>query len=289
MKKVVLSALIFISLFTKYAFTEFEASIYVPIGITSTFPNIVDPKWNFVRNIYIDTIREDMSFNVGVTGNFGYRFNINENNAISILTEIGYSRLDFTSTFEAKTDNNYGNNKIYNASQNLVFHTLNIGLMPKYAVNITSLLKDFNSNYDGKMELNIGIGFGMKIALAGEYYNTMNNDADENYKSHLAEKYSFKDIKRKFDYPFIPYIKLQIDDYFYFNEKIAFLFGVSLICNFDIFYDIANMSYEDYQKIYEGYPSIGGGAIGYYDNYDIKKYGFSSFEIAFNLGMKFGN
>ena len=216
MKKVVLYVLIFISLFTKYAFTEFEASIYVPIGITFTFPNIVDPKWNFVRNIYIDTIREDMSFNVGVTGNFGYRFNINENNAISILTEIGYSRLDFASTFEAKTDNNYGNNKIYNASQNLVFHTLNIGLMPKYAVNLTSLLKDFNSNYDGKMELNIGIGFGMKIALAGEYYNTMNNDADENYKSHLVEKYSFKDIKRKFDYPFIPYIKLQIDDYFYF-------------------------------------------------------------------------
>lgn len=289
MKKVVLYILIFISLFTKSAFTEFEASIYVPIGITSTLPNIVDPKWNFVRNIYIDTIKSDMSFNVGVTGNFGYRFNVNENNAISILTEIGYSRLDFASTFEAKTDNNYGNNKIYNASQNLVFHTLNIGLMPKYAVNLTSLLKDFNSNYDGKMELNIGIGFGMKIALAGEYYNTMNNNADENYKSHLAEKYSFKDIKRKFDYPFIPYIKLQMDDYFYFNEKIAFLFGISLVYNFDIFYDIANMSYEDYQKIYEGYPSIGGGAIGYYDYYDIKKYGFSSFEIAFNLGIKFGN
>lgn len=289
MKKVVLYILIFISLFTKSAFTEFEASIYVPIGITSTLPNIVDPKWNFVRNIYIDTIKSDMSFNVGVTGNFGYRFNVNENNAISILTEIGYSRLDFASTFEAKTDNNYGNNKIYNASQNLVFHTLNIGLMPKYAVNLTSLLKNINPNYDGKMELNIGIGFGMKIALAGEYYNTMNNNADENYKSHLAEKYSFKDIKRKFDYPFIPYIKLQMDDYFYFNEKIAFLFGISLVYNFDIFYDIANMSYEDYQKIYEGYPSIGGGAIGYYDDYDIKKYGFSSFEIAFNLGIKFGN
>ena len=47
--------------------------------------------------------------------------------------------------------------------------------MPKYAVNLTSLLKKINPNYDGKMELNIGIGFGMKIALAGEYYNTMNN------------------------------------------------------------------------------------------------------------------
>ncbi|WP_241033610.1 hypothetical protein [Brachyspira hampsonii] len=48
-----------------------------------------------------------MSFNIGVTGNFGYRFNINENNAISILTEIGYSRLDFASRFKAQTDNNY--------------------------------------------------------------------------------------------------------------------------------------------------------------------------------------
>lgn len=284
-----LSALIFISIFTKSAFTEFEASIYVPLGITSTFPNIADPKRNFVRNIYLNTTKSDISFNVGVTGNFGYRFNINENNGISILTEIGYSRLNFASTFKAQTDNNYGNNKIYNANQNLVFHTLNIGLMPKYAVNLTSLLKKINPNYDGKMELNIGIGFGMKIALAGEYYNTMNNDADENYKSHLAEKYSFKDIKRKFDYPFIPYIKLQIDDYFYFNEKVAFLFGISLIYNFDIFYDIANMSYEDYKKIYSGYPSIGGGPVGYYENYDIKKYGFSSFEIAFNLGIKFGN
>lgn len=289
MKKVLLFTLIFISIFTKSAFTEFEASIYVPLGITSTFPNIVDPKRNFVRNIYLNTTESDISFNIGVNGNFGYRFNINENNAISILTEIGYSRLDFASRFKAQTDNNYGNNKIYNASQNLVFHTLNIGLMPKYAVNLTSLLKNINPNYEGKMELNIGIGFGMKIALAGEYYNTMNNNADENYKSHLAEKYSFKDIKRKFDYPFIPYIKLQIDNYFYFNEKVAFLFGVSLIYNFDIFYDIANMSYEDYKKIYEGYPSIGGDPVGYYENYDIKKYGFSSFEIAFNLGMKFGN
>ncbi|MEI0525844.1 hypothetical protein R4K54_07955 [Brachyspira murdochii] len=288
MKKIVLSVLIFISLFTKSAFTEFEASIYVPIGITSTFPNIVDPKWNFVRNIYIDTTKPDTSFNIGVTGNFGYRFNINENNAISILTEIGYSRLDFASTFKAKTDYDYGN-RIYNASQNLVFHTLNIGLMPKYAINLTSLLKNINPNYEGKMELNVGIGFGMKIALAGEYYNTINNNADENYKSHLAEKYSFNDIKRKFDYPFIPYIKLQIDDYFYFNEKTAFLFGISLIYNFDILYDIANMSYEDYKKIYSGYPSVGGGPVGYYDNYNIKKYGFSSFEIAFNLGMKFGN
>ena len=52
MKKIVLSALIFISLFTKTAFTEFEASIYVPLGINSTLPNIVDPKWKFVRNIY---------------------------------------------------------------------------------------------------------------------------------------------------------------------------------------------------------------------------------------------
>lgn len=186
MKKIVLSVLIFISLFTKSAFTEFEASIYVPIGITSTFPNIVDPKRKFVRNIYIDTTKPDTSFNIGVTGNFGYRFNINENNAISILTEIGYSRLDFASTFKAKTGYDYGN-KIYNASQNLVFHTLNIGLMPKYAVNLTSLLKNINPNYKGKMELNIGIGFGMKIALAGEYYNTINNNADENYKSHLAE------------------------------------------------------------------------------------------------------
>ena len=113
MKKLVLSALIFISIFTKSAFTEFEASIYVPIGITSTFPNIVDPKRNFVRNIYLNTTKPDTSFNIGVTGNFGYRFNINENNAISILTEIGYSRLDFASRFKAQTDNNYGNNKIF--------------------------------------------------------------------------------------------------------------------------------------------------------------------------------
>ena len=159
MKKVLLFTLIFISIFTKSAFTEFEASIYVPLGITSTFPNIVDPKRNFVRNIYLNTTESDISFNIGVNGNFGYRFNINENNAISILTEIGYSRLDFASRFKAQTDNNYGNNKIYNASQNLVFHTLNIGLMPKYAVNLTSLLKNINPNYEGKMELNIGIGF----------------------------------------------------------------------------------------------------------------------------------
>lgn len=277
MKKIILSALIFISIFTKSAFTEFEASIYIPLGINSTLPNI-DAKWNVVRNINLKTIESDISFNIGVTANFGYRFNINENNGISILTEIGYSRLDFASEF--KTAGNYDN-----ASQNLVFHTLNIGLMPKYTVNLTSLLKSVNPNYNGKMELNIGIGFGVKIALAGEYY--MNNNTD---KSHLSEKYSFKDIKRKFDYPLIPYIKFQMEDYFYFNEKTAFLFGMSLTYNFNILYDILNISYERYEedlKESANHPiGIGGPRFLYYD---IDKYGFSSFEIAFNLGIKFGN
>lgn len=236
-----------------------------------------------VKGIHIRTMEPSRSFNVGVTANLGYKFNINENNGISILTEIGYSRLDLASSFIAYTDSRQYS---YKAKQNLVFHTLNIGLMPKYTINVSPFIKNLNPNYDSKMEIAVGIGFGIKMALAGEYYNTMNNNADENYKSHLAEKYSFKDIKRKFDYPIIPYIKFQMEDYFYINEKAAFLIGASMTYNFDIFYDILNISYEIYKKRKEEGPAFIGDTFNYYE---INKYGFSSFEFALHLGMKFGN
>lgn len=272
-------------LISRIVFAEFEASIYIPLGINYSYPNI-NTKEKVIRDIYLDTMKFSYYFNIGVTGNFGYKFNINKNKAVSILTEIGYSRLDFKSSFKVG-----GNRYNYYANQNLVFHTLNIGIMPKYCINMSALI---NPDYNGRVDLCIGIGFGMKIALAGEYYNTMNDYDNSNYKSHLVEKYSFKDIKRKFDYPFIPYIKFQIEDHFYLNENIAFLFGVSLTYNFGIFYDIENMSYEDAKRNYEKRNNSLGIPVSPflyfpYSIYNIKKYGFSSFEIALNFGIKFRN
>ena len=238
--------LLFLIILSQVVFGEFDFSLYIPLGAMFSSPKIDALHFG---GIYLENIKSDASIDVGVTANFGHKFNINSGNFISILTEIGYQRVDFASSYFNLYEDFYTSEK-----QNLVFHTLNIGIMPKYGVDLDGILKN--------TVIGIGIGFGIKIALAYEYYSTIDN------RNHL--KYSFKDIKEIFDCPFMPYVKFQIDYYFYFSKRVAFLFGVEIAYDFGMFYSTYYMSRE------------------YCDFCKTKKYGFSGIEYLVNLGIKVG-
>lgn len=253
MKKLFIIILSFLLYFPNSLFSQFDASIYAPLSFTLTFP-MLDTK-----NVTVNNIKGNGSFSAGVIGNFGHKFSINdEKYSISLLTELGYYRQTFSASFHYSS---------IEFKDTLAFDTLLVGIMPKLNIDLKNFLTSINPNYNTKTILSIGIGFGMKLPFGG-YAASYIDSIGEN------QKLSFNDINKNFTYPIIPYIKLQLDDYFYFNEHIAFLFGVNITYDFGIFYDI---NYIDSQLPVPLLSTF------------INKYGFGSLEIALNLGIKFGN
>ena len=253
MKKLFIITLSFLLFFSNIVFSQFEASIYAPLSFTLTFP-ILDTK-----NVNVNNIKGNSSFSAGVIGNFGHKFSINDGKySISLLTELGYYRQTFSASYYYSS---------MNFKDTLSFDTLLVGVMPKFNIDLKDWLTSISPDYNIKTILSIGIGFGMKIPFGGSAASYIDNTGDD-------KKLSFNDINKNFTYPIIPYIKLQMDDYFYFNEHVAFLFGVNITYDFGIFYDI---NYLDSQL---GTPLFSSF---------INKYGFSSLEIALNFGIKFGS
>lgn len=252
MKNITLILILFLSIFSKTIFAEFDASIYAPLSLSITFP-IIEAKNNSVNNL-----KGNNNFSAGVIANFGHKFIINDGKySISLLTEFGYYRQAFSASA-------YLNNIEF--KDNVKLDSLLIGILPKFNIDLKSFLNSINPDYNTKTILSIGIGFGVKIALGGEIGSSIDNQS-------INQKMSFSDINKKFNYPLTPYIKLQLEDHFYFNEYIAFLFGITISYDFGIFYD---MNYIDSMFGAPIFSSV------------INKYGFSAFEIAINLGMKFG-
>ncbi|MEI0605121.1 hypothetical protein R4K55_12975 [Brachyspira alvinipulli] len=253
MKKLFFITALFLLFFANTVFSQFEGSIYAPLSFTSTFP-IFDTK-----NVNVNDIKGKSSFSAGVIGNFGHKFSIKDGKySISLLTEFGYYRQTFSASYYYSS---------MDFKDTLAFDTLLVGIMPKLNIDLKDWLTSISPDYNIKTILSIGIGFGMKIPFGGTAESYIDNTGAD-------KKLSFDDINKNFTYPIIPYIKLQIDDYFYFNEYVAFLFGVNITYDFGIFYDI---NYLDSQL---GTPLFSSF---------INKYGFSSLEISFNLGLKFGN
>ncbi|MCZ9887229.1 hypothetical protein [Brachyspira hyodysenteriae] len=253
MKKIFITIFSFLLFFVNTLFSQFDASIYAPLSFTLTFP-MLDTK-----NVNVNNLKGNGSFSAGVIGNFGHKFSINDGKySISVLTEIGYYRQTFSASFHYSS---------IEFKDTLAFDTLLVGVMPKFNIDLKDLLTSISPNYNIKTVLSIGIGFGMKIPFGGSVSSYIDGTGEN-------QKLSFNDINKNFTYPIIPYIKLQFDDYFYFNEHVAFLFGVNITYDFGIFYDI---NYIDSQ--------LGSPLLSSF----INNYGFSSLEIALNFGIKFGN
>lgn len=154
MKRLILFAGLFLSLFTDMIFAKFDSSIYSQLSFSTTIP-IFD-----VQNINIGRIRGNNSFSAGVIGNFGHQFVIKDGKySISLLTELGYYRQTFSESYS------YSMNYLdINIKDNLSFDTLLLGIMPKLNIDLRDLLTSIGIDSKTRM-MSIGIGFGMKIPL----------------------------------------------------------------------------------------------------------------------------
>ena len=85
--------------------------------------------------------------------------------------------------------------------------------------------------------------------------------------------WNFIYIKKTFKDPFVPYIKLTVDTYFYVSESVALTVGVYTSYNFGMEYETDKLNAESSTTAYP---------------LKLKKYGYSSFDIGIALGTYFG-
>ena len=182
-KKIILT-LMMILVFSVSAFAAsgFEAILNVPIGLSVGFQNYKLSKEAEAFKDNIDKYYKQNSsvgFDIGVTAQLGYMFQVKEGFGISVLGEIGYSHDSYA--FILASDK-----KI---SQSYTFESIQIGLLPKFNIGAFA----------------IGIGGGVKIPLAGNSYF---RESDGGYTS---QGYDYKKLKDTFTNPYIPYVKGVVD------------------------------------------------------------------------------
>ena len=132
----------------------------------------------------------------------------------------------------------------------LSYHSFKLGLLPK-----------FNIGFGGRHGLAIGIGGGVKIPIAGNYYTVFTFKGESEVEEELQDKTDIKlnrkDITDMFSPSVIGYVKVTFDYYLFFTDNIAMNFGLYLGGDF-----------APKQK----YTKIGG----------------NSFDMGLQLGFRFG-
>ena len=199
--KKILLTLMMISVFSVSAFAAsgFEAILNVPIGLSVGFHNYKLTKEGEANKQYIEPSAKQNSgvgFDIGVTAQLGYMFQVKEGFGISVLGEIGYSHDSYA--FILASDKK--------TSQSYTFESIQIGLLPKFNIGAFA----------------IGIGGGVKIPLSGKYYYKY--DGKDVIGSPV--KVNSSDIKDNFKTPVIGYIKATFDYSIFFTEKIAMNVGL---------------------------------------------------------------
>ena len=192
MKKIILTFAIIFLLQSK-AFPNFEMNLTVPIGATLLYPYTDGTKFMQTKPYFINYRSPDddtTSYNVGVLMQVGHRFDLKYKTgvtSISLLADIGYFQelIGMIYTYGIS-----GEDYVYIESTK--FQTLNLGLIPKLNFWLPNM----------KIPFSVGFGGGVKIPFSGtRYIATVERDEFE-------EDLSYQDIKKTFEYPFIPYIKL---------------------------------------------------------------------------------
>ena len=162
-----------------FAKSGFEAIINANIGKSIGIP-IGDA--GFERKV-------SFGFDGALTAQLGFLADFNNNMAMSILGEIGFSH----DSFAYKVPNTmYQRNTINNR-----FTSLQLGVLPKFNINNFSL----------------GLGAGVKIPFHGRIESYTRVSYTESYRHY--EKISFNDIKSIYNQMYvIPYIELTFDWFF---------------------------------------------------------------------------
>ena len=260
MKKIAFTFAIIFLLQNK-AFPNFEMSLTVPIGATLLYPYTDGTKLMQTKPYFINYRSPDddtTSYNVGVLMQVGHRFDLKYETgvtSISLLADIGYFQelIGMIYTYGIS-----GEDYVYIESTK--FHTLNLGIIPKVNLYFPKM----------KIPLSIGFGGGVKIPLSGTRH-LLKNSGEE-----IIENMSYKDIKETFVHPFMPYIKLTVDTYYYVSDSIALTVGLYTSYNFGMKYDTEKLNAE--------------GSSDYYPSstLELTEYGYTSYDIGFTFGISFG-
>ncbi|MEI0487642.1 hypothetical protein R4K89_12235 [Brachyspira intermedia] len=129
----------------------------------------------------------DVGFNSGITAQLGYGAYYENGLGFSVLGEIGYAFNQFANYYP-----NLGNKTTIIES----FHSLQLGLLPKFNMN----------------NFSIGLGGGVKIPFSG--YTLIYNELSSSERNYRYIDRDFTYIKDTYNQMFvIPYIKLTFDFY----------------------------------------------------------------------------
>ena len=200
-----------------------------------------------------------LSFDADISAQIGYMFQVKEGFGISVLGELGYSWDMYLTGIDGGTlsSNTTGGQTTYTVegkdgiSIAEYYHSFKLGLLPK-----------FNIGFGGRHGLAIGIGGGVKIPVAGNYWTTTTTvggptTVKEDVQSESEIALKRKDITDMFSPSVIGYMKVTFDYYLFFTDNIGMNFGLYLGGDF--------------------MPKIK----------DVK-YGYNSFDIGLQLGFRFG-
>ena len=247
------------------AFPEFEVSLTLPLGLSYISPYAEGSSAESMlqqKPYIIDyaNIKDAAGPNVGILMQVGNNFDLKNEvglTGISLLADIGYYLESSGAMFEVSSGSNRDN---YVAENLTIFHALNLGIIPKFHFYFPSL----------KIPFSVGLGGGVKIPFSGTKYLTMHSGEE------IKETISYQDIRKTFEYPFIPYVKLTYDAYFYLSKKVALTFGTYMSYDFGMKYDTeklnADASSEDF----------------YFYKLNLTEYGYSSLTIGISFGVSFG-
>ncbi|MCZ9893224.1 DUF2715 domain-containing protein [Brachyspira hyodysenteriae] len=182
-----------------FAASGFEAILNVPIGLSVGFHNYKLTKYGESIKQYVEPSAKQNSsvgFDIGVTAQLGYMFQVKEGFGISVLGEIGYSHDSYA--FVNASDKKY--------TQSFTFESIQIGLLPKFNIGAFA----------------IGVGGGVKIPLSGKLYSKY----DGKNLTGSPVKANLSDIKDNFKTPVIGYIKATFDYSIFFTDNIAMNVGL---------------------------------------------------------------
>lgn len=237
--KIILIIAFLLYSFSYALFAEIDFNLIVPFGYNYTFS---DAKIKTSYNALISLKNQDY-YEVGVQSQIGYNFDTKNSifKSISIMAEIGYQLSPMSISYNT-TPNELTNN--------ILFHTLHIGLIQKFYV---------------LDRLSFGIGGGIRIPFSADV--KVNMDYFMNPIPINNGKYDYSYIKSLFDSRVIPYIKLTMDGYYFFNDFVSLMIGLyitySMNMNFNTDKLNSNLPMEYYHKL--SYSSIGAGInIGIY-------------------------
>ena len=199
MKILILILLFQISVFA----ADFQTHLSVSAGPNITFSKAEHNIWKQYNGFRVSNIK--INLNALLSAGYNHKINNNILTSISILAEIGYN----FSGYMRPEDGDFGveGGTVY-------FHSLVLGLNPT--------LNFYN-------DLSFGIGAGVMFPLSANIVGDWIMIGD--YNEAKAKKLSFKDIKKLYKVPVMPYIKFSVERYFKY-DKIDLITGGVLTYNF---------------------------------------------------------